>query len=93
MTPRPESKTNSRPSTAQATQAKIEAAQSVSIDDETRNWNFDNFHRVINEMSAESTSVSSIMAAMVYQIEEQNKQAHSSTSSQEQTERKTSLFG
>lgn len=50
----------------------------VSVDDEPREWNFEYFNRAVNEMKAESTSVGSIVAAMIYQIEEQNK-AHIKT--------------
>lgn len=72
MTPRPSSskQDQSRPSTAQGIQAKIEAAQAVSCDDEARDWNFEHFSRVVNDMKPECTSVGSIMSAMIYQIEE-----------------------
>lgn len=62
-----------RPSTSAGVQAKIEAASMVSVDDEPREWNFEYFNRAVNEMKAGSTSVGSIVAAMIYQIEEQNK--------------------
>jgi hypothetical protein len=38
----------------------------VSVDDEPRDWNFEYFNRAVNEMKAESTSVGSIVAAMIY---------------------------
>ena len=42
----------------------------MSCDDEARDWNFEHFSRVVNDMKPECTSVGSIMSAMIYQIEE-----------------------
>ncbi len=42
------------------------------MDDEPRNWDFSHFDRVVSEMHSGSTSVGSILGAMVYQIEKQN---------------------
>jgi hypothetical protein len=36
------------------------------VDDEPKEWNFSYFHRAVNEMSPEVSSVGSIMAALVY---------------------------
>ena len=48
----------------------------MSVDDEHKEWDFEHYNRVVNEMNPESTSVGSILASMVYQIEEQNKAHH-----------------
>lgn len=47
-----------------------------SCDDDNKTWNFQHFERVVNQMSSTSTSVGSILAAMVYQVEKQNEPVH-----------------
>jgi hypothetical protein len=47
----------------------LEDASLFSLDDGTKNWDFKHFDRVVGEMEAGSSSVGSILAAMVYQIE------------------------
>jgi hypothetical protein len=37
-----------------------------SVDDEQKEWNFEHFERVVNDMKSTDTSVGSILAAMVY---------------------------
>jgi hypothetical protein len=53
-------------------EAAVKAAGQVSIDDEPKNWDFKHFDRVACEMGSGSTSVGSILGAMIYQIEKQN---------------------
>jgi hypothetical protein len=43
-----------------------------SQDDDPKDWNFIYFQRVVSEMKTEYTSVGSILAAMIYQIEKAN---------------------
>ena len=45
------------------------------MDDETKDWDFQAFERVVSEMESANTTVGGILGAMVYQIEEANKQA------------------
>lgn len=77
QTPRPASSTKSadltRPGTSATARQKIDTAAAMSVDDDPKEWNFEFFNRAVNDMKAESTSVGSILAAMIYQIEEQNK--------------------
>ena len=44
------------------------------VDDQEKDWDFSHYNRVVMEMRCGATSVGSILAAMVYQIEEENKQ-------------------
>lgn len=43
-----------------------------SLDDQHHEWNFEFFNRVTSDMNPQTSSVGTIMAAMVYQIEQQN---------------------
>ena len=44
----------------------------MSLDDEPKSWDFSHFERVTEEMKSGATSVGSMLAAMVYQIERAN---------------------
>ena len=59
----------SRPSSV-ASKRPESKEQIPSFDDEARDWNFEAFTRIVNEIEPSSASVGSIMAAMVYQIEQ-----------------------
>lgn len=69
------SEATTRPTTPLAAKQKIEEAALKSLDDEPRDWHFEHYARVVSEMDAANTSVGSILAAMVYQIEKQNEPA------------------
>lgn len=69
-----------RPGTSNSARAKIETAAAMSVDDDPKEWNFVYFNRAVNDMKAESASAGSILAAMIYQIEEQNKSVPASSS-------------
>ena len=43
-----------------------------SLDDQHHEWDFEFFNRVTSDMNPQTSSVGTIMAAMVYQIEQQN---------------------
>lgn len=45
----------------------------MGVDDDPKDWDFTHYNRVLQEMQSNSTSVGSILAAMVFQIEEENK--------------------
>ena len=47
----------------------------ASLDDRKFDWNFDTFEKVVSEMKSSKTTVGSIMAAMIYQIETENKKS------------------
>jgi hypothetical protein len=47
----------------------------ASLDDRKIDWNFDTFEKVVSEMKSSKTTVGSIMAAMIYQIETENKKS------------------
>jgi len=57
-----------RPSTSSAVNKIEEKLEEnlLSVDDEQKNWNFSHFTRVMSEMPTETTSVGSILAAMVF---------------------------
>lgn len=59
-----------RPSTTAEARKKIDAAMGQSVDDEPKEWNFSSFTNVFEEMKTSSTSVGSIVAAMLYHIEQ-----------------------
>lgn len=41
----------------------------TSLDDRKVEWNFNTFQKIVTEMENSKTTVGSIMAAMIYQIE------------------------
>ena len=45
----------------------------AGVDDVAKNWDFTHYNKVMMEMKSGATSVGSILAAMIYQIEEENK--------------------
>jgi hypothetical protein len=75
-------------------EAAIKAAGQVSVDDEPKNWDFKHFDRVACEMGSGSTSVGSILAAMIYQIEKQNSEEPEKKKETESTDEvKQSIIG
>lgn len=66
-TPQPNSRTNT-PMEEKKPEPKI----NISLDEQPKNWDFCHYERVVKEMKPENTSVGSILAAMIYQIEKAN---------------------
>lgn len=76
--PKSSHSSRSRPRTgaSQSDLAAMEKARQIAgmgVDDEPKNWDFKHYNRVLGEMQSGSTSVGSILAAMTFQIEEENR--------------------
>ena len=44
----------------------------MSMDDQDRNFDFSSYDRAMSQMDSASTSIGGVLAAMVYQIEQDN---------------------
>lgn len=62
----------SRPDTSQL-QKRLEAQKLRSVDDDPKEWDFSAYNKVLSEMKCESASIGSVLAALMFQIEEDNK--------------------
>ena len=45
----------------------------MGVDDEPKEWDFTHYNKVVSEMKSGSTSVGSVLSAMIFHIEEENK--------------------
>jgi hypothetical protein len=67
-----------RPRTG-ASQAEIKDLETkkklamMGVDDEPKEWDFTHYNKVVSEMQSGSTSVGSVLSAMIFHIEEENK--------------------